>query len=83
MYERRQSFCEFGAKRRQSTLVPVVIATLHVHPDKLDANLRECGEDLYKKDGECTACPDLAERLPVVLSLFAVAAGLLVLFLLQ
>ena len=28
MYERRQSFCEFGAKRRQSTLVPVVIATL-------------------------------------------------------
>ena len=28
MYERRQSFCEFGAERRRSMLVPVVIATL-------------------------------------------------------
>ena len=28
MYERRQSFCEFGAERRRSMLVPVVIATI-------------------------------------------------------
>ena len=27
----------------------------HVHPDKLDANLRECGEDLYKKISEAYA----------------------------